>query len=56
MAPQWRRQRRLGGIALLVFAGLQAWVAHHAYPDHPYLALANAAMALILILGVILAW
>ncbi|HEV2176235.1 MAG TPA: hypothetical protein VGW33_03405 [Terriglobia bacterium] len=56
MALRWQRQRRLWGITLLALAGLQAWVAYQAFSKHPYLAVANAAMALILILGVALAW
>jgi len=50
------KPRRLWSVALLSLAGLQAWVAYQALSLHPYLAAANAAMALCLIIGVLLTW
>jgi len=37
-------------------AALNAWISYTIYPQHPVMALANATMAAILVLGVILTW
>jgi uncharacterized membrane protein (DUF441 family) len=47
---------KLFGILLLVLAGLNAWVASEIFPDHPIIAMANGAMAVALVLGVLLSW
>jgi len=43
-------------VFLLVLAALNGWISYHIFPQHPLLALANAAMALILALGVLVTW
>lgn len=56
MAKRLQNHRRAFAVLLLVFAAFQAWTAHSIFSRNPFLALANAAMALILVLGVILTW
>lgn len=48
--------RHVAAVFLLLLAGLNAWISYTIYPQHPHMALANAAMAAVLVLGVILTW
>lgn len=48
--------RRAAGIALLMMAGFQVWIARAIYAQHPVLATVEAVMAAILVLGVTLVW
>lgn len=43
-------------VLLLVLAALNGWIAHAILSKHPVMALAHAAMALVIVLGVILSW
>lgn len=57
MLRQWTDDHfKLVGTFLLVLAGLNLWVSYTIFSDHPIMAAANAAMAVILALGVILSW
>ena len=47
---------RVLGILLLVLASINAWAAYALYREHPIMALANGAMAVVTVLGVILFW
>ncbi len=41
---------------LFALAVLNGWISYTIYSQHPLMALANAAMAAVLVLGVILTW
>ncbi len=41
-------------VLLLVLAALNGWIAYAIRPEHPIMALANSAMAVLIVLGVIL--
>ncbi len=47
---------KLVGAFLMVLAALNLWVSYTIFPDHPVMATANAVMAVVLALGVILSW
>ena len=47
---------RVLGILVLVLAPINGWAAYALYPEHPILALANGAMAVATVPGVILFW
>jgi hypothetical protein len=52
---QWiEKHFKLFGILLLVLAALNGWVAYEIFPEHPIMALANGAMAIVIVAGVIL--
>lgn len=48
--------RRIVCIFLLALAGLNGWISYTIYSEHPGMAVANAAMAGALLLGVLLTW
>lgn len=48
--------RHVAAVFLLLLAGLNAWSSYTLFPQHPYLALADAAMAAVLVVGVIVPW
>ena len=57
MFEKWiDRNFKLFGVLLLVLAVLNGWVAYLIFPEHPIMALANGAMAVAIVLGVILSW
>lgn len=56
MAKRLDNHRRGFAVLLLIFAAFQAWTAYSIFYRNPFLALANAAMALVLVVGVILTW
>ena len=43
-------------VLLLVLAAINGWVAYAIFPEHPIMALANGAMAVVIVLGVLLLW
>ena len=43
-------------IVLLMLAAVNGWIAHAIFPKHPIMALANGAMAVVIIMGVALIW
>ena len=43
-------------VLLLVLAAVNGWIAHAIFPKHPIMALANGAMAAVVVLGVALFW
>jgi hypothetical protein len=43
-------------IVLLLLAAVNGWIAHAIFPKHPIMALANGAMAVVIVLGVALFW
>jgi hypothetical protein len=47
---------KLCGVLLLVLAAVNTWVASEIFPDYPIMALANSAMAVVIVAGVILFW
>jgi hypothetical protein len=47
---------KLFGILLLVLSALNGWVAYAIFSDHPIMGSANAAMAVVIALGVALSW
>ncbi len=56
-ATDWMADhRRIVGMFFLALAALNGWISYTIYSQHPYMALANATMAAILVVGVILAW
>ena len=57
MLKEWFEEHfKLFGVLLLMMAALNAWVAYAIFPEHPIMASANAAMAVVIALGVILLW
>lgn len=55
MLKQWLEDHfKLFGVLLLVLAVLNAGAAYETFPEHPIMAIANGAMAALIILGVIL--
>ncbi len=47
---------KLFGVLLLILAAANTWVASEIFPDYPLMALANGAMAIVIVVGVILLW
>jgi uncharacterized membrane protein (DUF441 family) len=47
---------KLFGVLLLILAVLNTWVASEIFLDYPIMALANGAMAIVIVVGVILSW
>jgi hypothetical protein len=47
---------KLFGVLLLVMAALNAWVAYSIGLEHPFMALANALGAVVIVLDVIRFW
>ena len=43
-------------VFLLTLAGLNVWISVHLYPHHPHLGVVNAAMSVVLVVGVYLSW
>ena len=41
---------------LLILAAANTWVASEIFLDYPLMALANGAMAIVIVVGVILSW
>jgi len=57
MLKKWLEEHlKVFGVVLLALAALNGWVAYAIFPEHPIMALANGAMAGVIILGVILLW
>ena len=57
MLKKWLEEHlKVFGVLLLALAALNAWVAYAIFPEHPIMALANGAMAVVIVLGVILLW
>jgi hypothetical protein len=57
MLQKWiEKHFKLFGILLLVVAALNGWVAYAIFPEHPIMASANGAMAVVIALGVALSW
>ena len=57
MFKEWiDKHFKLYGILLLVLAALNGWVACEIVSDYPIMALANGAMAVVIVFGVILSW
>ena len=57
MLKKWLEEHfKLFGVLLLVMAALNGWVAYEIFPDYPIMALANGAMAVAILVGVILLW
>ncbi len=47
---------KLVGTFLLILAGLNLLISYTLFPEHPIMALANATMAVILAVGVLMSW
>ena len=47
---------KLFRVLLLILAAVNTWVASEIFPDYPVMALANGAMAIVIVVGVILLW
>jgi hypothetical protein len=57
MLKKWLEEHlKLVGVLLLGLATLNGWVAYAIFPEHPIMASANAAMAVVIALGVALSW
>lgn len=57
MVTKWLEGHpRLVGIFLLILAALNGWISYTIFYEHPIMAAANAAMAVLLATGVILSW
>lgn len=41
---------------LLILAALNLWISYTLFADHPIMAAANATMAVILAIGVVMSW
>ena len=55
MMKRWfEDHHKLFGVLLLILAGLNGWAAYSIFSEHPIMALANGAMAFVIVLGVIL--
>lgn len=55
MLKRWIKDHvSLFGVLLLVLAALNAGTAYKTFPEHPILAIANGAMAVLIILAVFL--
>ncbi len=56
-AREWvADHQRIVSVFFLALAALNGWISYTIYSQHPVMATANAAMAAILVLGVILTW
>jgi hypothetical protein len=47
---------KLFGTLLMALAALNGWMAYAVFLQHPVVAFANGAMALVIVLGVVLFW
>jgi hypothetical protein len=57
MLKRWLEEHcKFFGVLLLGLAALNGWVAYAIFSDHPIMASANAAMAVVIALGVALSW
>lgn len=57
MLKEWFEEHyELVRVLLLVLAAINGWMAYAIFPEHPIMASANAAMAVVIALGVILLW
>jgi uncharacterized membrane protein len=57
MVRDWiGKHQRIVSVFFLVLAALNGWVSYTIFSQHPIMALTNAAMALVLVVGVILTW
>ncbi|MCL5005938.1 MAG: hypothetical protein M1404_05340 [Acidobacteria bacterium] len=57
MFEKWiEKHFKLFGVLLLVLAALNGWIAYRIFLEHPIMALANGAMAVVITVGVILSW
>ena len=57
MFKKWIEEHfKLFGVLLLILAVLNTWVACEIFLAYPIMALANAAMAIVIVVGVILLW
>ena len=57
MFKQWiEKHLKLSRVFLLVLATLNTWIASAIFLDYPILALANGAMAIVIVVGVLLLW
>ena len=57
MLKGWiEKHLKLFGVLLLVLAAVNTWIASEIFLDYPILALANGAMAIVIVVGVILLW
>lgn len=57
MLKEWFEEHyELVRALLLVLAALNGWMAYLIFPEHPFMALANAAMAVAILLGVVVFW
>lgn len=57
MLKRWLEEHyKFFGVLLLILAALNGWVAYTIFPEHPIMAAANATMALVIVLGVVLLW
>ncbi|TAM79621.1 MAG: hypothetical protein EPN47_17620 [Acidobacteria bacterium] len=55
MFKEWiEKHFKLFGILLLILAALNGWIAYEIFLDYPIMALANGAMAVVIVLGVAL--
>jgi hypothetical protein len=46
----------LFGVLLLILAAVNTWIASEIFLDYPIMALANGAMAIVIVVGVMLLW
>ncbi len=57
MIKKWIEDHfKLFGVLLLILAGVNTGVASEIFPNYPVMALANGAMAIVIVMGVILLW
>ncbi len=57
MFKKWIEEHfQLFGVLLLILAALNTWVASQIFLDYPLMALANGAMAIVIVIGVIRLW
>ncbi len=57
MFKKWIEEHfKLFGVLLLVLAAVNTWVASEILADYPIMELANGAMAIVIVVGVILLW
>lgn len=57
MFKKWiEKHFKLFGVLLLVMAALNTWAASEIFLDYPIMALANGALAIVIVVGVLLLW
>lgn len=57
MLQKWfEKHFNLMRVLLLVLAAVNTWVASEIFLDYPIMALANGAIAIVIVVGVILLW